>query len=155
MIRIEMSRAFPVSVNDAFRYITELKNWNIYWPGFVRIIDSTSARWREPDDNIVLVIRLLGRDVELFMTLTDFQQDSHVFYRSSQRGFPDAQHERRWITTSDGCEYQIIVSLEPRRDLRGIFDRLVLQQSVWRMALQTLKNLDTIFTAYHVNDKEK
>jgi hypothetical protein len=155
MIRIEMSRAFPVSVNDAFRYITELKNWNIYWPGFVRIIDSTSARWREPDDNIVLVIRLLGRDVELFMTLTDFQQDSHVLYRSSQRGFPDAQHERRWITTSDGCEYQIIVSFEPRRDLRGIFDRLVLQQSVWRMALQTLKNLDTIFTAYHVNDKEK
>lgn len=155
MIRIEMSRAFPVSVNDAFRYITALNNWNTYWPGFVRIIDSTSARWREPGDNIILVIRLLGRDVELFMTLIDFQRDSHVSYRSSQRGLPDAQHERRWMTTSDGCEYQIVVSFEPRQGLIGIFDRLVLRQSVWKTVLQTLKNLDTIFRAYHVNGKAK
>lgn len=155
MIRIEASRAFPVSVTNAFRYITELKNWNIYWPGFVRIIDSTSAQWREPGDNIILVIRLLGRNVELFMTLTDFQQDSHVFYRSSQHGLPDAEHERHWIATSDGCEYQIVVSFEPRQGLIGIFDQLVLRQSVWRTVLQTLKNLDMIFRAYHVNNKEK
>lgn len=154
MIRIAMSRAFPVPVHDAFRSITDLRNWKSYWPGFVRISDTPSARWREPGDTIVLVIRLLGRDVELVMTLTDIQQDSHVFYRSAQRGLPDAHHERRWLVTQDGCEYHIVVTFEPRPGVTGIFDRVVLRRSIWKTINRTLNNLETIFRGYRGEDEE-
>jgi uncharacterized protein YndB with AHSA1/START domain len=144
MTRIEMTQTFPVSVHKAFGYITDLENWKAYWPGYVRINNAT-ARWRQPGDTVVLVVRLMGREVELDMVLTDVQPNTLVRYRSSQRGLPDALHERYWRAMSDGCEYQIIVSYEPRRGLIGIFDRLIVQRSVRKAVRQTLKNLNGIF----------
>jgi hypothetical protein len=145
MIQIKMSHAFPVSVHEAFSYITDLENWKEYWPGFVRIINALDVKWKESGDTVVLVIRLIGREVELHMRLTDFQQDARVCYRSHQLGLPTAQHERYWRPTVHGCEYQIVVNFEPRQGVLGIFDRFVLQQSIRNAVRQTLKNLDTIF----------
>jgi hypothetical protein len=145
MTRIEMTHAFPVSAHEVFGYITDLENWKAYWPGYIRINNAAAARWKQPGDTVVLVIRLLGREVELHMALTDVQPNALVRYRSSQRGLPDALHERYWRATSNGCEYQIIVSYEPRHGLIGIFDRLIVQRSVRNAVRQTLKNLDAIF----------
>jgi hypothetical protein len=145
MTRIEMSHTFLVSVHEAFAYITDLKNWKAYWPGYIRINNAAAARWRQPGDTVALVIRLLGREVELDMALTDVQPNTLVRYRSRQRGLPDALHDRYWRATPDGCEYQVIVHYEPRHGLLGIFDRLVVQRSVRNAVRQTLKNLDAIF----------
>jgi hypothetical protein len=155
MVQIEMSKSFPVPPSTAFAYITDLKNWKEYWPGFVRINALTNARWRGPGDTVILVIRLLGREVELRMTLTEFRQDTLVRYRSSQSGLPEAQHERRWKAVSDGCEYQIIVSFEPRLGFAGLFDRFVFKRSVRNAVRQTLENLDTIFKQTWLEGYEK
>jgi hypothetical protein len=153
MTRIEMTHAFPVSAHEAFGYITDTDNWKTYWPGYVRINNAAGARWKQPGDTIALVIRLLGREVELDMALTDVQPNALVRYRSSQRGLPDALHERYWRATSDGCEYQIVVNYEPRRGLMGLFDRLIVQRSVRKAVGQILKNLDGIFERHKFEQK--
>ena len=55
MIRIEMKHAFPISVSEAFAYITDMSNWAAYWPDFVRIHDPASAQWGQPGDTVTIV----------------------------------------------------------------------------------------------------
>ena len=145
MERIETSRVFPVPPGEAFAFITDLRNWERYWPDFVRIHDRDRARWSEPGDRLTLVTRLLGREVELHMTLETFQRDRLVTYRSQQRGLPDAHHERHFQAVPEGCEYRLVVAYEPRGGLRGLFDRLLVRRSVAGAMRRTLENLDAIF----------
>jgi len=37
MTRVELTHTFPVSVGDAFAYITDTKNWKEFFPNFVRL----------------------------------------------------------------------------------------------------------------------
>ena len=67
MTRIEVETRFDVSLRDGFDYITDPANWPEYWPDLVRIEPGSS--WREPGDRARLVLRLLGRPIELEMTL--------------------------------------------------------------------------------------
>ena len=50
MVRIEVSHTFPVSVAEAFAYITDMKNWPEYWPDFIRIENPAAAGWSKPGD---------------------------------------------------------------------------------------------------------
>jgi hypothetical protein len=43
MPHIEARRRFPVSVEQGFDYITDLRNWPAYWPGLVRVDPSSNA----------------------------------------------------------------------------------------------------------------
>ena len=55
--------SFPDPLEHGFSVITDPANWPSYWPGLVRVEPDT--RWSAPGDRAHLVIRLLGRDVEL------------------------------------------------------------------------------------------
>jgi hypothetical protein len=66
-IRIAVEQHLPVSVRDGFDYITDPANWREYGPRLVRVDSAT--RWREPGDRACVVQRILGREVELDMTL--------------------------------------------------------------------------------------
>ncbi|MGH2529712.1 MAG: hypothetical protein ACRDH0_10350 [Actinomycetota bacterium] len=50
MLRIEETHAFPVAREAAFDYLTDIRSWPEYWPGFVRIRDPAHARWANPGD---------------------------------------------------------------------------------------------------------
>ena len=63
VVRIEAGRRFPVPVREGFDYITDPGNWLEYWPRAVRVHPDT--RWREPGDRARLVMRMLGRAIEL------------------------------------------------------------------------------------------
>jgi len=39
VLRIEETHAFPVAREAAFDYLTDIRSWPEYWPGFVRIRD--------------------------------------------------------------------------------------------------------------------
>jgi hypothetical protein len=67
MLRVEREHRFDCSVETGFAYITNLANWSEYWPGFVGI--EPDSRWSVPGDEAVVVVRLLGREVGLHMTL--------------------------------------------------------------------------------------
>ena len=66
-VQLELTQRFPVTAGDGFAYITAPANWPAYWPRLQRVV--SVERWREPGDRAALVLRLLGRDVELHMTL--------------------------------------------------------------------------------------
>ena len=82
MVHIEIAHTFPVSVSDAFAYITDINNWADFWPNFVRFEDQENARWSEPGDEATIVLKLLNRERALTMMLDEFQKDAFVAYHS-------------------------------------------------------------------------
>ena len=139
MVRVEASRRFAVPVDQGFAYITNVDNWPQFWPGFVRL-DPTS-RWGGVGDTARLVTRLLGREVELTMNITRFEPNKLVAYTSSQRGLPDARHERHFDQDGDGFVYGLVVEYEPRSGLAGLSDRSLLRLGIRRAFRQTFAAL--------------
>ena len=145
MIHIEVSHVFPVSVNEAFTYITDIKNWPEYWPNFVRIENRAEATWSNPGDKVTVVLKFLNRERAMKMELLEFQKDMRVIYVSRQDGLPDARQERHFKTNPAGYEYRVVVEYEPRQGLIGLFDRLLVKGSVERAMRKLVENLDRVF----------
>lgn len=142
MIRIEARQRFPVPLRDGFDYITAVSNWPEYWPRLVRV--EPDSRWRAPGDRARLALRLLGRAVELEMTLDRLEPCRLVEYTSIQSGLPEAHHERHFAEADGGFEYRLVVELERRSGWRGLFDRVLVRRAIERAARETLANLQTV-----------
>ena len=145
MILVDQRHIFPVSVGDAFAYITDTRNWKAFFPNFVRLHDPAHAKWGRPGDRVTVVIRLLGRDVQVNMTLEQYEVDSRVTYVSRQQGLPDARHERHFRAVPEGFEFHPVVVFEPRSGLAGLFDRLVVKRAVAGALRKTIENLEPVF----------
>jgi hypothetical protein len=145
LLRIEVSHTLPVSVAEAFAYITDMNHWPKYWPEFVRIENPAAARWSSPGDKATVVINLLNRERVLNMELKEFQKNARVTYVSRQQGLPDVRHERDFKAAPEGCLYRLVVEYEPRSGIAGLFDRLVVKRSIERAMRRTLQNLDRVF----------
>ena len=75
---------------------------------------------RPPGDQARIVLRLLGRNVELRMTLGRFDENRLVEYDSTQSGNPDVHHERHFAPAADGgFLYRLVVEYEPRAACGG------------------------------------
>jgi hypothetical protein len=140
MIRVEHAHRFSAPLRAGFDYITDLANWPAYWPGLVRV--EPGSRWAAPGDRATIVIRLLGREVELALTLSELEPNRLVTYTSVQHGLPDARHERHFAAAGDGFDYRLVVEYEPRSGLRGPFDRLIVRRAVAGAMRRTVKNLE-------------
>ncbi len=139
-MRIEREHTFDVPLETGFAFITDLANWPAYWPGLVRVEDG--SRWETPGDEARIVIELLGREVELRMTLRRLERNRLVEYESTQKGLPDARHERRFESEAAGFRYRLAVEYEPRSGLRGLYDRFVVSRGVTRALGRTVTNLE-------------
>ena len=93
------------------------------------------------------MVKLLGRDVELFMILSRLVPNEVVEYESSQPGLPDAHHERHFRPDGEGFRYRLVVEYEPRAGLRGLYDRFLVRRGVERALQQTVTNLESKLTA--------
>ncbi len=145
MVRLEREHRFGVPLETGFAFITDSGNWHRFWPGFVRIDDG--SRWSAPGEETRLVTRLLGRKVELRMTLLRLEPNRLVEYRSTQRGLPEARHERHFAAAETGFHYRLVVEYEPRPGLRGVYDRVLVRRGVDRALRQTVANLEAEFRA--------
>ena len=144
-VRIEVIRTFDVSVAEAFAYITDMKNWPEYWPGFIRIEKPTAASWSTPGDTATVVMKLLNRERALDMELEAFRKNAGVTYVSRQRGLPDVRHERHFEAVPNGCTYRLIIEYEPRRGFAGLGDRTLVRASAERALRKTVQNLERLF----------
>jgi len=143
-MRVEREQTFGVTVEEGFAFITDPANWPRYWPGLVRV--EQGSRWSEPGDQARVVTRLLGREVELHMTLRRFEPNRLVEYESRQRGLPDARHERHFATADGGFRFRLVVEYEPRSGLRGLYDRMLVRRGIERVLDETIANLASILT---------
>jgi hypothetical protein len=144
MVRIEHERVFQTPLERGFSAITDIGNWPAYWPGLVRV--DPDSRWRNPGDEARVILRLLGREVELSMTLREFVPNRVVTYRSVQAGLPDAAHERHFRPVDGGFSYRIVIEYEPRRGPRGLLDRTVVRRGIERAVRQTMLNLEGLLS---------
>jgi hypothetical protein len=142
-MRVVREHQFDVGVEEAFAFITDLANWPRYWPGLVRV--EPGSRWSAPGDEARIVIRLLGREVELRMALRTFELNRLVEYESRQSGLPDARHERHFSAADSGFRYRLVVDYEPRSGLRSLYDRLLVRRGIERAMGQTITNLKAEF----------
>lgn len=142
MVRVEREQVFPTPVERGFAAITDIGNWPAYWPGLVRV--QPGSRWRAAGDRARLILRLLGREVELDMTLRELVPNRLVVYDSVQAGLPDARHERHFRRVEGGFAYRIVVEYEPRSGLRGLLDRTIVRRGVDRAVRRTLVNLEAM-----------
>jgi hypothetical protein len=140
-VRLEREQRFHVPVETGFGFITDPANWPRYWPGFVRLVPG--SRWAAPGDDAQLVVKLLGREVELRMTLRRIEENRLVEYDSRQPGLPDARHERHFSPAGDAFDYRLVVEYEPRGGFRGVYDRMVVRWGIERAFKQTFENLLT------------
>jgi hypothetical protein len=140
MIRVEREQHFSTSVEVGFAFITDMANWPRYWPGFVEL--EPGSEWSVPGDKARIVVRLLGRNVELQMTLGRFDENRLVEYESVQSGMPDVHHERHFTPANSGFVYRLIVEYEPRAGLQGLYDRFLLRRGVNRALDATITKLD-------------
>ena len=140
MLRVEREHRFDASVEDGFAYITNPANWPEYWPGFVRI--ERESKWSAPGDEFTILVKLLGREVELRMVLRRLVANEVVEYASTQPGLPDAHHERHFSPDGEGFRYRLVVEYEPRAGLRGPYDRFLVRRGVDRALRQTVANLE-------------
>ena len=143
MIRVEHDHRFAVPLETGFRYITDIANWPDYWPGLVRV--ESGSRWTDAGDEASLVVRLLGRDVQLRMSLRRIVPGRLVEYESRQSGLPDARHERHFSEAGGGFDYRLVVEFEPRPGLRGAYDRVLVRRGIGRVLRQTIGNLEDRF----------
>ena len=139
-MRIEGSHRYDVPVEKGFAFITDTANWPTFWPGFVGL--GPGSQWSAKDDVARITTRILGRERELTMTITDFEPNRLVTYSSTQPGLPDARHERHFEADGDGFVYRLVVEFEPRGGLRGMLDRVVLRRGVERAFASTFEALD-------------
>ena len=140
MTKVELEHRFATPLRAGFDYITAIENWPAYWPGLVSV--DPASRWAEPGDTAKLVLRLLGREVELTLLLGQLEPYRLVKYSSTQRGLPDARHERHFSDAGGGFDYRLVVEYEPRPGARGLFDRLVVRRAIARALHGTVRNLE-------------
>jgi hypothetical protein len=142
-VRVEEAHPFAAPVERGFAFITDTANWPRFWPGFVRL--EPQSTWDAVGDTAVLVTRLLGRERKLSMTVTDFERDRLVKYRSTQPGLPDARHERHFEPDGDGFVYRLVVEYDPRSGVGGVFDRMLLARGIKRAFESTFAALEREF----------
>jgi hypothetical protein len=99
-------------------------------------------KWHAPGDKVTVVIRRLGREVAVNMTLTQFQKDSRVTCVNRQQGLPDVRHERRFKAVPKGFEFRPVVAFQPRSGPAGLFDRGLVRRAVAGALRRTVVNLD-------------
>ena len=143
MKRVEAAHRYAVAVERGFAFITDTANWSKYWPGYVRLEEGSG--WGAVGDTARLTTRLFGRERELTMTITAFEQNRLVTYSSTQPGLPDARHERRFEPDGEGFVYRLVVEYEPRSGIAGLFDRLLLARGIRRAFQSTFEALEREF----------
>ena len=142
MVRVEHEHRFGVSPEAGFALITDTSNWPRYWPGFVSM--RPGSRWQAPGDEIRIVSKLLGREVELLMTLTRFELNRLVGYESTQDGLPDARHERDFTPAAEGFNYRLVVEYEPRGGFEASTTDCSSAEGSSVLSGQTVRNLETV-----------
>jgi Polyketide cyclase / dehydrase and lipid transport len=143
MRRISAARRYDAPVEHGFAFVTNTQNWPKLWPGYVRL--EPGSRWNAKGDEARLVIRLLGRERELTLTLTTLERNRLVAYTSTQPGLPDAYHERQFEPDRDGFLYRLVVEYEPRTGIAWMFDVTLLPRAIRRAFKRTFTALEQEF----------
>lgn len=143
--RIEVSRHYGIPVARGYAFVTDVRNWSQFFPGFIAL--DPESRWTAAGDVASLTTKLLGRTRRVTLTLERIEPHHDFSYTSTQEGLPVAHHERTFTAEGDGFTFNLSVAYEARRGLRGVVDRVVLKQAVRRLLQQTLDALEVAFAS--------
>jgi hypothetical protein len=145
VVRVSARRTLPVSREEGFDYITDVRNWHTYWPALVAVPESDAVSWSHPGDHTTVVLAIRGKPVEMTLHLDEYRRYDLVAYHSIQSGLPDLRHKRIFRDSNGQLDYELAIEFEPRARFHGIFDRTFVARIARKNLLTTLDNLESIF----------
>ena len=146
MWQFDEAREYPVGRDEAFAFLTQPACFPRYWPR-MRGVRHVKGDWTKPGDQLEVDIHVSGALRTLHMTLDQYVPPHRLVYRSTQKGLPDARHERHFSGDANHCRYRLFIQFQPRPGLVGLYDRYIARLAVKRTLRVTLRNLDRIFAA--------
>jgi hypothetical protein len=150
MVRVEVSGGLPVPRSEAFNYVTDMRQWPSFFPGFVCVLNPETARWSNPGDRVTVVSRLFGRESHLHMELEVFAAGERVRFVLRQRGLPAAHHERHFIERGEGCECRFITTYTSRSGLTRLLDRSVVKWGIERALRHAVTRIQSHYATHAV-----
>lgn len=147
MRRVEVERVLPVGRSEGFDYITDVQNWQTYWPHVVEVRNPATTSWAQRGDRATVVVESRGKPVEMSLELDELVPYERVMYRSVQPELPEFWHERHFGERDGQLDYMLVIEFEPRSGINGLIDRLIVARAVRQSLETTLDNLERIFRA--------
>jgi polyketide cyclase/dehydrase/lipid transport protein len=146
VVRVSARRTLPVSREEGFDYITNVRNWHSYWPALLDVPKTEGASWTQPGDETTVVLRIRGKPVQMLLHLDEYRPYEFVGYHSTQAGLPDLHHERIFRDSDGLLDYELAIEFKPRGGIHGLLDRTIVARIARKNLLTTLDNLQLVFT---------
>jgi hypothetical protein len=148
-VHAELTRTYPVPVEQGFDFIDDFHSWPSWYVGMSEIIEPEQASWHDPGDEVRFRYALLGRHVEGVAILEDRSAAEMARFRTEVPGLPVFHFTYQYSKIGrDSFELDVTMDTDEPTSLFGkAVDRTLLPRTVERDVERSLENLEDIFGA--------
>jgi hypothetical protein len=152
MATITMTRQYPIERDRLYAHLTEPTNWPSYYHGMITA--TPGGAFTEPGDEVSVRHRLLGRSIDVEVTLLELDAPSRFRTRAKGTGLPPVEHVWDYADSDGGTSVTVTGEMEETTTWLGrAIDRHVLPRQLERDVARTLDNLDELI-AYGLDAAE-
>jgi hypothetical protein len=145
MARVEMTRQFPVRLQQAWDYMNDPHHWREWFANLLSV-DEPEPQWGSPGDTVRFTYRLLGREVRGECAIDRREAPTMISYTARIPGLPSVHHEWRHTDLGEAISTVVVLEAEEPTSLFGkVVDRLLLPRVLERDLRRTLENLEDLF----------
>jgi uncharacterized protein YndB with AHSA1/START domain len=140
MSTVELDRTYPIDRKLLFDHLTDPTIWPSYYNGMIEV--EATSRFAEPGDTVVARYRLLGRVVDVHVTLLELSSPERIRLRADATGLPPVEHDWRYHESADGTRVEVsMTSLEVDSWFGRKLDRFVLARQMEKDLRRSLDNV--------------
>jgi hypothetical protein len=143
MSTVEMSRAYPIDRKVLFDHLTDPTVWPSYYNGMIEV--DPPERFAEPGDTLLARHRLLGRVVDVHVTLLELRAPDRIRLRAEVAGLPPMEHDWRYHESEGGTRVEVtMTSAEVDSWLGRSLDRFVVPRQLEKDLGRSLDNIEDL-----------
>jgi uncharacterized protein YndB with AHSA1/START domain len=141
MSTVELDRTYPIDRKLLFDHLTDPSIWPSYYNGMIEV--EATGRFAEPGDTVVAKHRLLGRVVDVEVTLLEVTPPERIRLRAETAGVPPIEHDWRYHEAGeDATRIEVaMTSVEVDSWLGRKLDRFVMARQLEKDLRRSLDNI--------------
>ena len=143
MATITMTRQYPIDRHRLYAHLTEPTNWPSYYHGMIAA--TPRGAFADPGDQVSVRHRLLGRSIDLEVTLLELDAPTRFRTRAKGSGLPPVEHVWSYADSDGRTSVTVTAEMEETTSWLGrAIDRHVLPRQLERDVARTLDNLEEL-----------
>jgi hypothetical protein len=151
MATVEMSREYPVDMQQLYAYTSNPRNWPTYYNN---LTEATGSRFEEPGDTATCRYRILGRVVDVEGEVLEGTPGEHVRLVGRTKSLPDTEQDWRYEPTATGTRVHVTLHApEPESWFGRALDRLVIPRQFEKDLNRTLDNIGELIAAGMIEEQ--